>query len=128
MSKNLVIIFIASVFTAAFLIFLLFSKTQSAETGPLYSVEKSKISSNPEINQNMMESSPVDANKNLTSTNDSHTVRVLNRGDVASELIPENNAIKANLHPNAKSLEELINNRTIQNRKNELEAVKSPFN
>jgi hypothetical protein len=127
MSKNLVIFFTA-VLAAVFLIFLLFSKTQSVETSPLYSVEKSKISSNPEINQNMMESSSVDENKNLTSTKDSHTVRVLNRGGIASELIPENNAIKANLHPNAKTLEELINKRTIENRKNELEAVKSPFN
>lgn len=128
MSKNLVTYFTAAILSIALLTILIFTEILPVESNPVDSIEKHKISSNPGYDQNTRESSPVTTNNALMVSKDSHTERVLNRGDIANQLIPENNSMKANLHPNAKTLEELINKRTLENRSNELNAVKSPFN
>jgi hypothetical protein len=65
---------------------------------------------------------------NPDPSSDSFRGRVLARGEVSKELIPENSAMKFVLPLDAKTLEELINNKKLQDRKRELDAIKSPFN
>jgi hypothetical protein len=65
---------------------------------------------------------------NSDSSSDSVRGRVLARGEVSKEFIPENSAMRFVVPLDAKTLEELINNKKLEDRKRELDAVKSPFN
>lgn len=53
--------------------------------------------------------------------------RVVARGDVTKEFIPENQAMKSVVPLDAKTLEELINFKKQGDRNRELDAIKSPF-
>jgi hypothetical protein len=128
MHKNLVRLFgvvsLLLVLTCTVLVFLTYSFDTASVNAAVETNEKLRPFVEKQPDLQLLKESEI----NPDPSSDSFRGRVLARGEVSKELIPENSAMKFVLPLDAKTLEELINNKKLQDRKRELDAIKSPFN